>query len=551
MPNNLSNLHPIIKKLLAAKGLNSETDIDLFLNPSLNHLPNPFDLSGVKEGTDRVIAAIQKKEKIVLFGDYDVDGITGSAQLALFLKEVGAICEVVLPHRIHDGYGLSESSVKKIKDLHPSLLITIDNGTKSKEAISSLKEAHIDTIVIDHHEAPDLENLPPVVALINPKTPGQHFEKTLASAGLVFLFLIALRSQLREVGIEGPNLKRYLDLACLGTIADVVPLTGTNRIIVKFGLRELTQAQRPGIKALKQVSALSETEEITPYHVGFRLAPRINAAGRMAHPEEALKLFLGHPEGVYVQAQKLEEYNRERQQEEEKALKEAYAMIEHPEKGQLNRRGIVVGSESWPLGVVGILAARITEKYYCPAIALTYFPDQKIAKGSARSIPGFSVYEALKNIESTMEKFGGHEAAAGMTISLEKLENFSQSFDQSVFKLSPNPFEKKHRVDAEILFSDISPLLIKQISLLEPFGMGNPEPTFMTSNLKLQDCRLLKEKHLKLTASQGSISFDAIYFNGAEVFNRIQNTFQSLIYTLQNNVWNGKTTIQLKLKNLQ
>lgn len=544
-------LHPIIQKILTSRGLNSAEDINLFLNPSLHQLPNPFDLAGIKNATERVIQAILDKEKIVLFGDYDVDGITGSAQLALFLKEVGSFCEVVLPHRLHDGYGLSESSLKKIQDLRPSLLITIDNGTKSKEAISVLKKSNIDTIVIDHHEAPDIENLPPVVALINPKSPGQTFEKNLASAGLVFLFLIALRSQLREKGIEGPNLKRYLDLACLGTVADVVPLTGTNRIIVKFGLQELTQGHRAGIKALKEVSSIGETEEITPYHVGFRLAPRINAAGRMSHPEEALKLFLQKPEEAYSQAQKLENYNRQRQQEEERALHEAFQMIEDPVKGQLHRRGIVVGSESWPLGVVGILAARITEKFHRPAIALTYFHDQKIAKGSARSIPDFSVYAALKDIEDKMEKFGGHEAAAGMTVSMAKLEDFSESFDQSVLKLSPQPFEKKHRFDTEILFSDISSILIEQISLLEPFGMGNPEPTFITSNLKLTECRLLKDKHIKCRASQGSISFDAIYFNGADALDRIQNTSQNLTYTLQNNVWNGKTSIQLKLKNIQ
>ncbi|QQR81191.1 MAG: hypothetical protein IPJ69_03365 [Deltaproteobacteria bacterium] len=486
-------LHPILAQILVSRGFREIQDAQSFLFGDLAQLPNPFELSGMLEAVIRVVESISHKQKILLFGDYDVDGITGCAQLALFLKEIGATVDVLLPHRIHDGYGLAPSSVEKIKIIKPDLLITIDNGT---------------------------------------------------------IFLMALRSKLREHTLKLPNLKRYLDLACLGTIADVVPLTGTNRLLVKYGLKELTTSQRPGIKALKEVSSVSE--DVTPYIVGFRLAPRINAAGRMADPKEALQLLMSSTENeAQVLAQKLEAYNRQRQAEEEKALNEAFTMIET--SGLLERRGIVVGSKTWHLGIVGILAARLTEKYHRPAIALSFFEDKNIAKGSARSIAGFSVYAALKNIEHKMINFGGHEAAAGMTLDLKSLEDFSESFHQSIESLSPEPFRKKIRVDSILPFNEISPLLLEQLSLFEPFGSSNPEPTFMTEDAKLHSCRIIGSgnNHLKFSASHSQLSFDGIYFNGAKDLETIlKTTHHQLIYNLQKNTWNGRSSIQLKLKTL-
>lgn len=543
------NLSPLLAKLLVKRKILSSHEAEKFLFGTLSHLPNPFLLTDMDRAIARILKALQEKERILLFGDYDVDGITGTAQLKSFLKEMGQTPESFLPHRLHDGYGLTESTVKKIISLKPKLLITIDNGTRSREAILHMKEQGIDTIVIDHHETPSEKEKMPVSALVNPKGINHHFqEKNIASAGLVFLLLMALRSKMREAGTSHlPNLKRYLDLACLGTIADVVPLTGTNRLLVKYGLEELAVSKREGIIALKEVAAITPPLGVTS--VAFRIAPRINAAGRMDDPKQALDLLLSEtPEEAQRLAATLEDFNRQRQKVEEVAVLEA---IEQVEQNQLDRKGIVVASARWHLGVVGIVAARLTEKFHRPAIVLSLSTDGKEAKGSARTVSGVSVYEALKQIENEMLRFGGHDAAAGMSVLASNLENFSKKFDASVKNIWNEAPSPKLFIDAPLELKDINLELMKSLSLLEPHGAGNPEPTFITTETRAEGCRVVGKNHLKLSVRKGDHRLDAIGFQWAPYLETaLKNDLHNLAYYPQINVWNGLESIQLKLKSI-
>ncbi len=540
-------LHPLVAELLLQREIYGEKEIQRFLYGTLSDLPNPLLLKDMDLAVDRLIEAYAKKEKILFFGDYDVDGITGTSQLQSFFREMQLPTKVLLPHRMQDGYGLTGASLQKIIAEKPDLLVTVDNGTTAQKEISYLKEKGIDVIVIDHHETPSEKGYPPVVALINPKAADSKFEeRNIASAGLVFLLLIALRSQLRERGGSSlPNLKRYLDLAAMGTIADIVPLTGTNRLIVKYGLEEIGNTSRPGLSALMNVASVQAP--VSASSVAFRLAPRINAAGRLDHPHLALQLLLAQSKDeAEPLATRLDELNRERQQIEIKVLEEA---IHQVEKNQTDRKGIVVASSGWHLGVVGIVAAKLTEKYHRPAVVLVLAEDHLEAKGSARTVPGVSVYQALKNIEGEMLRFGGHDAAAGMTIHRDNVENFSRLFDQSVRKeWREEPLPKIH-IDAELELHDINTALVKELQLLEPHGAGNPQPVFSIPEVSLTGCRLVGNNHLKMRLSRGNCRMDAIGFNWGHYLETALKVDQHQIaFFPEINDWNGSLSIQLKIK---
>ena len=381
-------IHPLVARLLLQRNLVEEGPIEVFLNGTLADLPNPFLLPEMDRAVDRLLEAYQRREKILFFGDYDVDGITGTAQFQSYFREVGLPTRAILPHRLHDGYGLTEKSVQKIAAEKPDLLVLIDNGTKARDEIAHLKKQGIDIIVIDHHEAPSIDRRPDVVALVNPKAEGSSWaERDIASAGLVFLVLMAFRSRCREKNLTPlPNLKRYLDLACLGTVADVVPITGTNRILVRFGLEEIAATTRPGLRALCEAAAISPP--LSTVSIAFRIAPRINAAGRLDDPKIALDLLLSESkEEAAPLVQKLEELNRERQRIEEKTTTEAVEMVERENPMPT---GIVVAKAGWHLGVVGIVASKLVERFGRPTIVLAISEDgrQPGTRIRRRSLPG-------------------------------------------------------------------------------------------------------------------------------------------------------------------
>lgn len=550
------DLHPLVARLLVRRGFHDEKTIRNFLNGTLADLPDPFTLPDMKTAADRILQAVERREQIVVFGDYDVDGISGTAQLCAYLREIGARPVPLLPHRMHEGYGLTEKAVRKIEAEKPDLLVTIDNGTKSMAEITHLKNRGTEVIVIDHHETPSADAWPPVVALVNPKRLDSRFpERDIASAGLVFLLLIALRARARERGLTPlPNLKRYLDLACLGTIADVVPMTGTNRLLVKYGLQEVGTSTRPGIKALREVAAVSAPLSVT--HVAFRLAPRLNAAGRLADPKIALDLLLSESEEeAYVLANRLEELNRERQVVEEKVTREAFIQIEAE---QADRKGIVAVGTGWHLGVVGIVAAKLTERFGRPAVALTMSEDGREAKGSARTVAGFSVYAPLKKIEHLMLRFGGHAAAAGMTVAADQLTDFKNAFNAAVCDLWSDEAGPAIGIDAAINLREVGGALVKDLERMEPFGPGNPEPMFGVSDVRLEGCRVVGRSgaqgkgHLKTTVCQDGVRLDGIGFNhGHYLPTALATPRHHVVFMPQRNEWNGKSSLQIKIKEIQ
>ncbi len=550
------DLPPLILDLLFQRGLTTEDGIRRFLHGTLADLPNPFLLPDMDRATERLLKAISKKEKILFFGDYDVDGITGTAQLQSYFRALGLPTRALLPHRMHEGYGLTEKSVKKIAVERPDLLVTIDNGTKAREEISFLKSKGIDVIVIDHHETPTADCWPPVEALVNPKRTDSAFsERDIASAGLVFLLLMALRARCREQGVGSQlNLKRYLDLACLGTIADIVPMTGTNRLLAKFGLEEIGLTARPGLKALCANAGVSGA--ISTDSVAFRLAPRINAAGRLADPKIALDLLLAENDAeAYVLAAQLENLNRERQTLEEKVTKEAIALIE---REQADHLGLVAAGTDWHLGVVGIVAAKLTEKFGKPAVVLSISEDGREARGSARSVPGFSVYAPLKKMEDHMVRFGGHAAAAGMTVAMSSLKSFTERFNEEVRSLWTGSRRQSLLIDAPLPLRDINSALVKHLSFLQPHGPENPEPLFLADSVRLEGCRLVGQAnkagrggkgHLKAVLCEAGIRLDGIGFNQGGFLERIQeDRLHQIAYTPHFNEWNGILSIQAKIK---
>lgn len=540
------NLHPLVAHLLILRGFKTMEAVQTFLHGTLTDLPDPFLLTEMDQAVDRLFLALTRKERILFFGDYDVDGITATAQLQAYFREIGLPTQAFLPHRMQEGYGLNEKSVAKILTFKPDLLVTIDNGTNSFQEISALREKGIDVMVIDHHETPNAR--PPVSALINPKRNDSQFpDQNVASAGLAFLLLMAFRSRCREQGIQPlPNLKRYLDLACLGTVADLVPLTGVNRLLVKYGLEEIGVSQRVGLKALMASAGVSAP--VNTGAVAFRLAPRINAAGRLADPSIALELLLTEDGATATQlAAQLETLNQERQRIEGESTQEAIAMVE---KNQMDRKGIVAYSPRWHLGVVGIVAAKLTEYFRKPAVVLAVSEDGREARGSARTISGLSVYDALKKIEKEMVRFGGHTAAAGMTVRADNLEKFSRLFDESVQEIWKDGITH-YPVDLNVPLRDMTPSLVQELALLEPYGLGNPEPTLMSSPVQLRSSRVVGNKHLKTQLCQEGQRIDAIGFSWASYLETsLKHDLHTIAFSPQINEWNGNKNLQIKIKNI-
>ncbi|HYB21600.1 MAG TPA: single-stranded-DNA-specific exonuclease RecJ, partial [Thermodesulfobacteriota bacterium] len=424
-------ISPLTVQVLLNRGISSLDEARRFLSPSLSDLPDPFTMKGMDEAVRRIDQALRKGERIVLHGDYDVDGTTATALLYLFLRNAGGRVDISLPHRVKEGYGLNLEAVKKIRLSGAKLLITADCGISNSEEIRWAGENGLEVIVTDHHEVP--EQLPRALAILNPKQRDCSYPfKNLAGVGVAFNLLIALRSFLRRQGFfkdgKGPNLKEFLDLVALGTVSDVVPLTGANRVLVKYGLRELSQSNRPGIAALKEISGL-EAGSVDTTGINFRLAPRINAAGRLEDALEVVQLFTtSDPLQARRIAVHLNELNSLRQRIEERILMEAKAMLDSRAAEKI--KSIVLASLGWHPGVIGIVASRLTEAYHCPTILIAL--QENLGKGSGRSIPSFPLYEGLKDCRIWMEGFGGHEQAAGLIIRAECIPGFSRAFEETV-----------------------------------------------------------------------------------------------------------------------
>jgi single-stranded-DNA-specific exonuclease len=562
--SNQLGVSPLLCQLLASRNITTPESAEIFLSPTLGHLHSPFLMKDMEKAVQRICSAVRDREIISLYGDYDVDGVTGTSLLFLFLKDLGANVSYFIPDRREEGYGLHHNSLEHLKKQGTQLIITIDCGISDSEQVLFARQQGIDVIITDHHEVPDV--LPAAYAIVNPKQNDCTFPfDALAGVGVVFKLLMALRKTLRDQGFftgrSVPNLRAYLDLVALGTIADIVPLIDENRILVKYGLQELTQGKRVGIEALKEVCGLSAVP-ITSHLVAFRLAPRINAPGRMSSATRSVELLTTDDDGKAREiALLLEDENKKRQQVESRIVKEASTLVEADQRFK-ERQSIVLGAPLWHPGVIGICASRLLDKYLKPSILIACDEEKGIGKASARSPESFHLYEGLKECRHLLRSFGGHHSAAGLTIGLENIEAFQVLFEKVVSdRIADERSVPSIAIDAEVSLCDISETLVKEISLLEPFGLCNQEPTFSSLAFDSYRPQIVGKGHLKLKITENSQCFDAIGFNLAErFFSLIQEDSDvslqekkrvRIAFIPQMNDWQGRRSVQLKIKDIK
>lgn len=533
---------PCIAELLKRRGFASTDAVSAFLRPRLNCLSDPFLLPDMAAAVERIFHAIDRHERIVLFGDYDVDGVTSLALLSEMLCAYHASPELFLPLRMEEGYGLSPESVGRCcEKFRPQLLIAVDCGTSSLAEIAELKRRGVDVIVIDHHEPKSA--LPDCIAVVNPKVePGCAFQY-LCSVGLVFKLCHAL---LKRRPAPDFDLKAHLDLVALGTVADIVPLQDENRILVRRGAVEIARSGRPGLRKLMEVAAVRPP--IMAEDIAFRLAPRLNAAGRLATAEKALQLLLTRNETEAAElAALLDEQNRERQSVEKRTCSEAEEALG---KTSGSTAGIVLGARDWHPGVLGIVASRLARKYHRPTV-IVGFDSTGLGKGSGRSIEGFSLVEVLSRCEKWLEKFGGHEMAAGLTVREENFPAFAEAFREASDELlSAENLQPRLNIDHELSFSDLNDELLRWHEVLQPFGTGNRQPLFFARSVEPAVApQILKEKHLVLRLRQKNHFRRAIFFDGAS--SPLPSSPWDMAFRVNADEYEGETRLQIQVEALR
>lgn len=514
-----------------------------FLQPRLRSLGDPFLLPQMEQAVARLLAAVEGRERIALYGDYDVDGVTSLALLTRLLRAYGADVATFLPHRVDEGYGLTAEGVARcMENLRPALLVAVDCGTTSVAEITRLRESGVDVIVLDHHEAK--EELPPAVALVNPKTGARGHPQFgyLCSAGIAFKVAHAL---LKRRPLAGFDIRELLDLVAIGTVADVVPLVEENRILVRAGLERLARSRWKGVNALLEVSGLRAP--FRPANVGFGIGPRLNAAGRLDSAEAALELLLtGDDARAKLLAKSLDQQNRERRAIEE----EVFAMAEAQITGLYDPAGdaaIVAGATGWHPGVVGIVASRLQRRHHRPAFVIG-FDAMGMGKGSGRSIEGFSLVAALGRCADVLEKFGGHEMAAGLTMRLENLDAFRAAFTAAAREiLTAAQLQARLRLDAELRLAEVNLNLLDELDAMQPFGTGNPQPVFFARGVtSAAEPRVMKEKHRSLLLRQDRAQCRAVWWNSAD--EPLPRPPWDVAFTVARNEWNGTVETQMEIR---
>ena len=547
---------PLLACLLINRGIDTPEKATIFLSPSLREgLRSPLLFPDMSRATERLLRARARGERVCIYGDYDVDGVTGSSQLLLFLRELGMQPDLYIPHRTREGYGLNSQAVKLIAERGTTVMVTADCGATAHAEISLAQSLGIDVIVCDHHHVP--EQRPPAYAVLNPMEQECAFSFTgLSGAGVVFYLLMGLRMRLREQGEEQvPDLRRYLDLVTLGTVADLVPLVEENRVLVTYGLREIERSQRPGIRALKEVSG---DAEVSSSYIGFRLGPRLNAGGRLAEAQKAVELLTTTDvERARVLAADLDQENRARQSIEEQILNQAIAMVNAwPDLPE--RRSIVLASAEWHPGVIGIVASRLVERFNRPTFLIAL--DGSKGKGSGRSPKTFHLYDGLKACAEVLEGYGGHRQAAGLSIKAELVPVLAERFEMVAReRLCAEDLVPVTEVDAELDLAQLDAQTMAEVRRLEPYGQGNSEPIFLAREVQVVGVRTVggnplfgKTGHLKLVlrSPRGGRPVDAIGF-GMGNLPVAQGGRVNVLYTPEINVWNGAASLQLRLRDLR
>lgn len=540
---------PLLARLLSNRGVLDAEQAGPYLAPRLaNHLRSPMLFRDMGAASERLVRAISKRELIGIYGDYDVDGISGSAILVRFFRSLGVEPILYIPHRLRDGYGLTEKGVRVLGEQGAQVMITVDCGGVNHREIAVARELGMDVIVCDHHQVADTPLQ--ATAVLNPieKTAGFPFAG-LCGAGVAFYLALGVRMRLRESGAaQLPDLRRSLDLVALGTIADLVPLVEENRVLVTHGLRELSRSDSPGVKALKAVSGVGD---VSTGAVGFRLAPRLNAGGRLADATRSVEL-LTTADGARAEvlATGLDEENRARQTIEREILDEAIAMVEA--QGPIaDRCSIVLASADWHPGVIGIVASRLVERFYRPTILIAIDAAVGVGRGSGRSIRGFSIYAAIKTCQDALIGFGGHRMAAGLSIRAERVQEFATAFETAVRgSTTAEDFIPVAEADDELPFAGIDERTLSDIESLQPYGQGNSEPVFMVRGARVAGTRIVGETHLKLYAEEGGRTLPCIGFGMADVALQV-GTFVDLLFSPMWSEWGGNRTLELRLRDLR
>lgn len=537
------NISELLASVLVNREIIENDEVEIFLNPTRNNFHDSYLMPDMEKAVERIIEAINKREKTIIYGDYDVDGITSITVLSKFLKERGLDVGSYIPNRLDEGYGLNKKAIKQIADEGYKLIITVDCGISGTEEVDFAYSLGMEVIVTDHHEP--LEILPKALAVIDCKRKDNKYPfNSLAGVGVAFKLTQAIGIKL---GLDEKEYLKFLDIVCIGTISDIVPLIDENRVIAKLGLKLIEVTRSPGVKALLNAAAYKEVNSNT---ISFGIAPRINACGRMGHERDALDLFL--TENI-VEAneitQNLNEYNRKRQDIEKKIFDEAISKIEKEKIDEKNV--IVIGAEGWHHGVIGIVASKITELYFKPSILVCFEGEE--GKGSGRSIPGFDLHAALCTVSNCLEKYGGHEMAVGLSLKREKFEDFTNAFEKIAEEAHTEELVSVIKIDKEINLKDISLENVKNLKLLEPYGEANKTPIFIYKNLRIDSIRALSEgKHLKLTLKDGNSIINAIGFNmGRYSEEYLIGDKVDIIGLLEINSFNGTDSVQINMKDIR
>lgn len=544
-------ISPLLARILILRGYSDRQSAKRYLSSSLREdLPSPFDMTDMEAAIARLVRAIEDKEQIGIWGDYDVDGTTGASLLVCFLRAVGAQPIYYVPHRIEEGYGLNTAGLQRLKARGLGLVVTVDCGISNAIEIEAAREFGLEIIVIDHHQPPP--ELPRALAVVNPHRKDCSFpDKGLCAAGLAFYVVIALRAKLRERGWF-PNgaldIRPYLDIVTLGTIADMVPLRGVNRTLLRRGLQELSSSSRPGVVALKKVAGIPEGD-VSAGQVGFRLGPRINAAGRVDYGIKVVELLTTDSGEIAARiAQELEAHNSERRAVEAAVLEQALARAAAVMDGG-GCHSLVLAGDGWHAGVLGIVASRIVEKYCRPTVVIGFEGDQ--GKGSARSIRGFHLVQGFQHCAEHLDKFGGHEYAGGLSIKAAKLERFADEFEKFARRaLLPEDLLPLLEIDAELQFSQIDLGLLRELNVLKPFGVGNPEPLFMTSGAEICERRTFSSG-VRYRLRQAGRAISSVMFGVPDELPGAPGELIDIAYRLTQNEWNGTLTPELRLADLR
>ena len=535
-------LNEILARVLISKNITKKDAMDLFMNPTRKDFHDPFLMPDMNIIVDRILKTIDNEEKIMIYGDYDADGITSITVLKTFLEERGLKVESYIPNRLDEGYGLNKEAIKKIYDSGYRLIITVDCGISGIDEVDYANSLGMEVLITDHHEPG--QNLPNALAIVDAKRKDNQYPfNQLAGVGVVFKLIQAISIRLK---LDEKEYLKYLDIVCIGTISDIVPLSDENRVIAKLGLKLVNQTKNIGLSALLELVGFKEIDSGT---ISFGVAPRINACGRMGDEQVALDLFLSKDyETARKIAIKLNEYNSERQAIEKRIFDEATEKIEKEEK---ENACIIVGGEGWHHGIIGIVASKVTDMYFKPSILICF--EENIGKGSGRSIPGFDLHEALMQCSNELEKFGGHAMAVGVTLEKSKFNEFKTKLEEYAKKCEMDKIVPIIYIDSELSLKNIDIDSVKSLKLLEPYGELNKTPLFMFKNLKINSIRALSEgKHLKLTLKEDNFMINAIGFNMGELSeNYLIDDKIDIVGSLEINSFNGNDSIQIVIKDIR